>query len=119
RVLESAKAADSVLTYEKELSQQFSDDKKFAFEDRNGVVRRQYSSAYTIAYNKKLNGMIERRMRQAIFAIASFWYTAWVNAGQPDLKSLVKQKFSEQEVKEFDQLNQTWKSSEKMIGREE
>ena len=27
-------------------------------------------------------------MRQSIFAVASFWYTAWVNAGQPDLESI-------------------------------
>lgn len=119
RVLESGKASDSVLSFEKELSTQFGDDKKYGFEERNGVVIRQYSSAYTIAYNKKLNGMVERRMRQAIFAIASFWYTAWVNAGQPDLKSLVKQKFSENELKEFDQLNESWKTGGKIIGREE
>ena len=119
RVLESGKAADSVLRFEKELSKEFGDDKKYAFEERNGVVIRQYSSAYTIAYNKKLNGMVERRMRQAIFAVASFWYTAWVNAGQPDLKGLVKQKFSDEEVKEFDQLNESWKNGGKMIGREE
>ena len=80
---------------------------------------RQYSSAYTIAYNKKLNGMIERRMRQSIFAIASFWYTAWVNAGQPDLKPLVSQKFSEADIKEFENLNKQWNAGGKMIGREE
>ena len=49
--------------------------------------------------------MIERRMRQSIYAIASFWYTAWVNAGQPDLKSLVNQKFTDQDLKEFEELN--------------
>lgn len=119
RVLESAKAADSVLSFDRDLAKQFSDDKKYAFEERNGVVIRQYSSAYTIAFNKKLNGMVERRMRQAIFAVSSFWYTAWVNAGQPDLKGLVKQKFSESELKEFDELNTSWKNSGKIIGREE
>ena len=93
RVLESAKAADSVLKFEKELSHQFPGDKKYAFEKRNNIVIRQYSSDYTIAYNKKLNGMVERRMRQSIFAVASFWYTAWVNAGQPDLSGLASQHF--------------------------
>lgn len=119
RVLESGKAADSVLTFERDLTKEMGVDKKYSFEERNGVVIRQYSSAFTIAFNKKLNGMVERRMRQAIYAIASFWYTAWVNAGQPDLKPLVKQRFSESELKEFDQLNDSWKNSGKMIGREE
>ena len=119
RVLESAKASDSVLRFEKELTKEFSPDQKYAFEERNGVVIRQYSSAFTIAFNKKLDGMIERRMRLSIQSIASFWYTAWINAGQPDLKSLVKQKFSESELKEFDDLNIKWNTNGKMIGRQE
>lgn len=39
------------------------------------------------AYNDQLKGMAEWRMRQTIFTITSFWYTACVNAGQPDLTS--------------------------------
>ncbi|MFZ1530233.1 MAG: zinc dependent phospholipase C family protein [Ferruginibacter sp.] len=119
RVLESAKASDSVLVLERELTQQFSGDQKYSFEERNGIVIRQYSSAFTNAFNDKMDGMIERRMRQAIFCIASFWYTAWVNAGQPDLKPLVKQKFTESDVKEFEELNSKWNPSGKMIGRQE
>jgi hypothetical protein len=120
RVLESAKAADSVLTFERELTKAFKDDQKYSFEQRNGTVIRQYSSAFTIAFNKKLDGMIERRMRQSISSIASFWYTAWINAGQPDLKPLVKQKFSEKDSKDFEDLNSKWNGGAgKMIGREE
>ncbi|HMO61107.1 MAG TPA: zinc dependent phospholipase C family protein [Ferruginibacter sp.] len=120
RVLESAAAADSVLLFERELTRQFPADQKYAFESRNNNVIRQYSSAFTIAYDKKLNGMVERRMRLSIQSIASFWYTAWVNAGQPDLRPLVKQSFSEADLKEFDKLNESWKgSSGKMLGREE
>jgi hypothetical protein len=117
RVLESAKAADSVLLFEKELTKQFDPDKKYAFEQRNNILVKQYSSAFTIAYNKKLDGMIERRMRLAIFSVASFWYTAWVNAGQPDLADLTKQKFSEDDLKEFEKLNDAWKNG-KVKGRE-
>lgn len=119
RVLESAKASDSVLSFEKKLTDEFPSDQKYSFETRNGVVTRQYSAAFTIAFNNKLDGMIERRMRQAIYAVASFWYTAWVNAGQPELRSLVKQRFSQEDAKEFEELNDKWKSGEKMIGRGE
>ena len=119
RVLESALAADSVLRFERELTNQFSADKKYSFEERNGIVIRQYSEAFTIAFNKKLDGMIERRMRQSISSVASFWYTAWINAGQPDLKGLTGQKFSEREIKEFEELNIKWSSGGRMIGREE
>jgi hypothetical protein len=108
-VMQSARAADTVLRYEKELSASFRDDLKYAFEERNGVIKKQYASAYTIAYNKKLNNMVERRMRQSIFAIASFWYTCWVDAGQPDLKGLVNIHFSEDQLKEMAQLDLAWK----------
>jgi hypothetical protein len=118
RVLESAAAADTVLKFEKELSKQFSPDKKYAFENRNGNVVRQYSSAYTIAYNEMLKGMVERRMRQSVYAVACFWYTAWVDAGQPDLTNLSNKNFSEADQKEFELLNQAWRNS-KMKGREE
>jgi len=117
RVLESGLAADSVLKFEKELSYSFPGDKKYAFEKRNNVLVNQYSSAYSRAYDKKLNGMIERRMRQSIFAVASFWYTAWVNAGQPNLSALAKQSFSESELKEFEELNDRWQNS-KIKGRD-
>jgi hypothetical protein len=108
RVLESAAAADSVLRFERELNKKYSPDRKYAFEERNGVLIRQYSLSYTIDYNNSLNNMVERRMRQSIFAVASFWYTAWVNAGQPDLKNMVNKNFSEEELKEFEALNKEW-----------
>jgi hypothetical protein len=109
RVLESAAAADTVLKVEKALSRSFASDKRYAFEERNGTVIKQYSSAYTIAYNNKLNDMVERRMRQSIFAVASFWYTAWVNAGQPDLKTLANKDFTEEDLKEFEWMNVHWR----------
>ena len=110
RVLESGAASDTVLTAEAELSRQFSPDKKYGFEDRNGKITRQYSSAFTIAYNQKLKNMVERRMRLSISSVASFWYTAWVNAGQPDLKNLTSVAFSEADIKEFEGLNADWKN---------
>ena len=72
---------------------------------------KQYSSEFTIAYNKMLNGMVERRMRLAIASVANFWYTAWVNAGQPDLKNLKDTTFTEEDIKEFETLNSAWKNS--------
>lgn len=118
RLLESAKAADTVLAFEKKLSLDFPGDKKYAFEERNNVLMKQYSSGYTIAYNNMLNGMVERRMRQSIFSIASFWYTAWVNAGQPDLSGLVNKTFTDDDLKGFEKLNDEWKTANKTTDRE-
>ena len=110
RVLESAAAADSVLSIERKLSLSFPTDRKYSFENRNGIIVRQYSTAYSVGYNKMLGNMIERRMRQSIFAVASFWYTAWINAGQPDLKNLSGITFTEAELIEFEKLNANWKN---------
>jgi hypothetical protein len=111
RILESAAAADTVLKYEKDLSLKFPETQKFSFEERNGTVIKQYSTAYSNAYHKSLNGMVERRMRQSIYAIASLWFTAWVNAGQPDLAKLTNKEFTEEERKEFEELNRQWRNA--------
>lgn len=110
RVLESAAASDSVLLFERRLNESFPPDRKFSFENRNGVLLRQYSTDYTVAFDRMLNNMVERRMQQSIYAVASFWYTAWVNAGQPDLTSLSNKTFSDEEMKEMENLNTAWKS---------
>jgi hypothetical protein len=88
RVQESAHASDSVLKMEKQLSLRVPSDQRFSYEMRNGMVMRQYSSFYANQYHRKLNGMVERRMRSAIHGVASFWLTAWIDAGQPDLNQL-------------------------------
>ena len=111
RILESAAAADSVLRFEQEQTRRFPATEKYAFEERNGKLVRQYSTAFAYAYDQMLSGMVERRMRQSIFAVASFWYTAWVDAGQPDLRSMAPKIFSEADEKEFAALNEQWKNA--------
>ena len=109
RILESAAEADSVLSLERQLSLTFAPDKKYAFEQRKKIVIKQYSATYTKAYDKILNGMVERRMKQSIFCIASFWFTAWVNAGQPNLAALSKINISTADFDKLELLNTGWK----------
>ena len=111
RVRESAAAADTVLRFEKKLSAQAGSDQRFAFEERNGVLVRQYAASYARAYDTMLKGMVERRMRQSVYATASFWYTAWVNAGQPDLKNLSGKDFSAGDLAAFEELDKQWKQA--------
>lgn len=82
---ESVAARDSVLGMERELSLSFPEDKKYAFEEKGNALVKVYSKAYSDAYHKLLSGMVERRMRRAIHFVGSLWYTAWVNAGSPNL----------------------------------
>ena len=111
RVYESARAADTVLAVEQLLSGHTASDQRFAFEDKNGLLVRQYASSYARTYNDMLNGMVERRMRQSIFAIASCWYTAWIDAGQPDLRAIIDQPFSDADQEAFRQLDLQWKNA--------
>ncbi|WP_162055327.1 zinc dependent phospholipase C family protein [Pontibacter pamirensis] len=83
-------ALDSVLFFEKQLTQTFDEEKKYSFEVRNNLTTRVYSRDFSQAYSDKLNGQVERQMRLAIRTIASYWYTAWVDAGQPDLSAYPK-----------------------------
>jgi hypothetical protein len=85
RVEESFGAKDSVLRLEKVISERFPNT-KYSYEIRGRSTVRVYSKEFTDAYHQSMNGMVERRLRKSIFAVASFWYTAWVNAGQPDLE---------------------------------
>lgn len=110
RILESAAAADTVLRFEEQLTASFNAAEKFAFEKRNGQIVKQYSTAFTIAYDRKMKGMVERRMRQAIFAVASFWYTAWVNAGQPPLAGLSGANGVGEMVNDLDSLSRSWRA---------
>jgi hypothetical protein len=81
-------AHDSVLLFEKKLSEEYSDDRKYSYETRGANTVRVYSKEYSTAYHTMLDGMVERRMRDAIISVGNFWYTAWVNAGSPDLDQL-------------------------------
>jgi len=84
-VAHSFSLTDSVLRLEQELNQQFRDDRKYIFEQRNNSLVHTYSKDYSHAYHERLNGMVEKQMRSSMHLIASFWYSAWVDAGQPNL----------------------------------
>jgi len=49
-------------------------------------------------------------MRAAIRSIASFWFTAWIDGGQPDLTLLINYRPSEQELQQNRQAYQEWKN---------
>lgn len=87
-VWRSHAAVDSVLRMEKETAAEIPEDKKYAFEERGGLTVKTYSRAYAATYHQKLKGQVERQMRLALALVGSFWYTCWVDAGQPDLRQL-------------------------------
>jgi hypothetical protein len=84
-VKQSSGAVDSVLSIEKNISDSLPDDQKYIYESRGQAVVRTFSKRYSDAYHLALNGMVERRFKESISAVASLWYSAWIDAGQPEL----------------------------------
>lgn len=101
---------DSVLSLEKQLNEQYPPDKKYSVESRGSLTMKVYSEEYANDYNQLLNGMVERRMRAAIITVASFWYTAWVNAGKPDLLQLANLAHTDSLKKADEEIELQWKS---------
>jgi hypothetical protein len=101
----SHNALDSVLSIEKKLSLSFPSDLRFSFEQRGNTTVSVYSREYSQAYHNLLNNMVERRLRAAIVAVGSIWYSAWVDAGQPDLSQLQKIPPTAALLKEMEELD--------------
>lgn len=121
-IRESYAAHDSVLLMEKELNNKFPEDRKYAYEEKGRTMIKVYSKEYSLAYSKMMDGMVERRMRAAIIAVSSCWYTAWVNAGMPDLNSIGDFAETEMMKKEFqrmDKIYQEQKANGKLKDRSE
>jgi hypothetical protein len=87
-VFSSHQLLDSVLMLEKELAQKYPEDKRYSFEQKGGKVVRVYSRSFCAEYSSALSGMVERRMKKAIYTLGCLWMSAWVDAGQPDLSDL-------------------------------
>ena len=102
-------ALDSVLKFEEKLNAKYSPDKKYSFENRGKTLIKVYSVEYTTDYNNMLNGMVERRMRAAILTVGSMWYTAWVNAGKPNLDKFDNKEISDS-LKQFNKAEEQLKN---------
>lgn len=108
---------DSVLNLESYLNAHFPAYRKYSYTKKNGQVLRQYSEAYSDAYHKAMNGMVEKQMRSAILLIGSYWFSAWVDAGQPVLENLKRTDIPTAEKQKLESDEQQYKKG-KIIGRE-
>jgi hypothetical protein len=104
----SHQAVDSVLKYEQALALKFA-ERKYSFEVKGQQTVKVYSREFAKAYHDALSGMVERQMQVCIRRIGSFWYTAWIDAGQPDLKKLMDHTPTEAELKKNREEAEQWK----------
>lgn len=74
-----------LLKAEQELSASWPAEQKYSYREVAGQIKKTYSPAYVAAYHQSLNGMVEEQLRASIRQLADFYFTAWVDAGQPEL----------------------------------
>ncbi|ADY54307.1 hypothetical protein Pedsa_3778 [Pseudopedobacter saltans DSM 12145] len=97
---------DSTLNIEKRVTKSFPSDRKYNYSERNGKVIKQYSEEYSKAYHEALKGMVEEQMKKAILTTGCFWYSAWVDAGQPDLKGISRKDIDTKQLEETETEHQ-------------
>ena len=84
-VFASHAAVDSVLRLEREVSAGMPESEKYGYVERGRVLDRRYTPGFCSAYHAALDGMVERRLRGSIQMTADLWYSAWLEAGAPEL----------------------------------
>jgi hypothetical protein len=113
-ISESFSLTDSVFKLEIRASN-LHPENKYAVESKGRNMVPVYSENFCKDYNELMQDMVEKRMRKSIHTVAAFWYTAWVNAGQPDLSKL-EGNVSPDKIEEDAEKA---KNTEKIKGREE
>lgn len=98
-VKDSHDLLEDVLKIEKELTQTFPEDQQMCFDERLERTIKTQCPEFAGAYHDGLNGMVEARMQDAILSIGSVWYSAWIDAGQPDLNNLKEVEIKPLEIK--------------------
>jgi len=98
---------DSVLKEEKLLSG--NSPVKFNYETKGKQTIRVYSMTFSKHYHDKLSGMVERQFRASIKMTGDLWFTAWVDAGQPDLKKLINYRPTSEELQKSKDELFIWK----------
>jgi hypothetical protein len=106
-VLSAHRLVDRVLEEEAALARRFG-EKRYAFETRGNTTVRVYAKEYARAYHLHLTLMVEQQFRLSIKLTGDLWYTAWVDAGQPDLAKLIDYRPTEEELIERRKQMEAW-----------
>lgn len=84
-VRQSYKLLPDVFAAEKEVTQSFTETEKYRVQMHNGKESKSYTSAFAKAYSARLGETINKQLVSSANLLADFWYTAWIDAGSPNL----------------------------------
>lgn len=116
-ILESHSLLEDVLNIEKDLSETIDSDKQYCYDTRREYPVWTQCPEYARAYHEGMNGMVEDRMRKSIISLGSVWYSAWIDAGQPDIQSIMDDIDPQDRQEAQEQLNKAVEANQ-IYGRE-
>jgi hypothetical protein len=101
-----------LLKAERITSKSFTSATKYRTQLRNGKEHKTYTSAFARAYNKQLRFTVNQQIIHAVNLTADFWFTAWVEAGRPDLSGLLKPPFTRKESEQLQTEREAFSKNE-------
>jgi len=99
------------------LMNHFTADQIFVHEARGQAIMRYFSREFAYSFHYGMDRMVEEHMRLAAKSVGDFWYTAWVNAGQPDLYELEKRALTRRHRRQLEREQRAWEQAEQPVGR--
>ncbi|PVX47617.1 S1/P1 nuclease [Flavobacterium sp. 103] len=119
---DSHSQVEPLLLIDRKLRATFTPETLYNKDEKGNIAKNKfgdliYSKEYVTQFHTALNGMVESQMRKAIVSTANFWYTAWVNAGKPDLDGLDSKELTNRHKKNLKNDLKLWKTG-KLFGLE-
>jgi len=116
-IKETHSLVDTLLAIDRKLRSEFPADKLYEKDKDGKVVKNKFgqwifTAEYSDLLHKSLNGMIEQQMRKSIQQVSNFWYTAWVDAGKPNLSNLEEPQLLKRDQKQYKKDIKIWKKGQ-------
>jgi len=105
---------NTMLRIEAKMKKDNPEDKQYVM-DQNGRPKQNkfgqpiHAYEYAHVYHELLNSMVERQMKSTVAFISDFWYTAWVNAGKPDMAGMDPDYVTERNNASYQEDLKAWK----------
>lgn len=100
-VRQSHALVNNLLLQERAISKTMSEEQKYRTQIRRGKEVKSYTTAFAKAYHAALKNSINQQLILSSEMIANCWFTAWVNAGKPNLEKC----FATPTKSQLDELN--------------
>ena len=117
----SYKRVDRLLRIESKMRKDNPEDKQYKMGADGKPMKNKYGQPvhaydYAHVYHALMDSMVEKQMTLAIEKTADLWYTAWVNAGKPDLDDLDPSSLTERNKAIYKEDMKAWKTTGKVRG---